>query len=109
MVARSAYTQLGYSPVVLLLCSLILIVLFIAPPLVLFASDWLARYLGVAAWIVMALTYLPTLLYYHRNPFWVLTLPLIGSLYLGMTWTSALRYWRGERSHWKDRTYLRQD
>jgi len=109
MVARSAYTQLNYSHWLLLLCSLILLVLFVAPPLALFGPDETARYLGIAAWLVMALTYLPTLLFYHRSPLWVLTLPLIGVLYLGMTWTSALRYWRGERSHWKDRTYLRQE
>ena len=109
MVARSAYTQLCYSIVLLLLCSLILVLLFIVPPLTLFAPDWLARNLGVAAWTVMALTYLPTLLFYRRSPFWILALPLIGTLYLGMTWTSALRYWRGERSRWKDRAYTRTD
>jgi hopene-associated glycosyltransferase HpnB len=109
MVARSAYTQLGYSLVLLLLCSLILLVLFVVPPLVLFTPDQVARYLGVAAWATMASTYLPTLLYYRRNPLWILALPLVGVLYLGMTWTSALRYWRGEHSHWKDRTYLRPD
>jgi hypothetical protein len=26
-------------------------------------------------------------------------------LYLGMTWSSAIRYWRGVRSRWKDRSY----
>lgn len=109
MVARSAYTQLSYSFVILLFCSLILFVLFVAPLLVLFAPDITTRYLGIAAWTVMALTYLPTLLFYRRNPSWSLALPLIGLLYLGMTWTSAMRYWRGERSKWKDRTYTRPE
>ena len=105
MVARSAYTQLGYSPVLLLLCTLTLVQLFVVPPLALFAPDRLAQSLGAAAWIVMAATYLPTLLFYRRSPLWILALPLIGTLYLGMTWTSALRYWQGERSRWKDRAY----
>jgi hypothetical protein len=26
-------------------------------------------------------------------------------LFLAMTWSSALRCWRGQRSHWKGRTY----
>ncbi len=107
MVARSAYTQLGYSIVILLLCTLVLMLLFIVPPLALLTSDVTARYIGVAAWVIMALTYLPTLIFYARNPFWSLLLPVIGSLYLAMTWTSAIRYWRGERSRWKDRKYAR--
>jgi hopene-associated glycosyltransferase HpnB len=108
-VARSAFTQLNYSLVILLLCSFILLLLFITPPLVLLVPDQSTRYLGLAAWIVMSLTYLPTLIFYRRSPFWVLALPLVGALYLGMTWSSALRYWQGERSRWKDRTYLRPD
>ena len=78
-----------------------------APPLVMLVPNPSTRYLGLAAWTVMSLTYLPTLIFYRRSPFWVLTLPLVGALYLGMTWSSALRYWQGERSRWKDRTYLR--
>ncbi len=109
MVARSAFTQLSYSLVILLLCSFILLLLFITPPLVMLVPNPSTRYLGLAAWTVMALTYLPTLIFYRRSPFWVLALPLVGALYLGMTWSSALRYWRGERSRWKDRTYLRPE
>ena len=45
------------------------------------------------------------LIYYQRSPLWGLALPIIGTLYLAMTWTSALRYWRGERACWKDRRY----
>jgi len=32
-------------------------------------------------------------------------LPVTGLLYVAMTWTSAIRYWRGERSRWKGRSY----
>jgi hypothetical protein len=46
------------------------------------------------------------MLRYYRMPlFWALLLPLSAALYLGMTWSSAMRYWRGVRSHWKGRTY----
>jgi hypothetical protein len=40
---------------------------------------------------------------------WALGLPLIAALFLAMTWTSAIRYWRGERTRWKGRIYQRQD
>jgi len=36
---------------------------------------------------------------------WALLLPLGAGLYLGMTWSSAIRYWRGVRSQWKGRVY----
>ncbi len=53
----------------------------------------------------MWLGYLPTLKYYGINPALGLTLPLAGALFLVMTWTSALRYWAGERSVWHGRVY----
>ena len=34
-------------------------------------------------------------------------MPLIGSLYLAMTWHSAIRYWCGSGSNWKGRHYGR--
>jgi hopene-associated glycosyltransferase HpnB len=107
MVARSAYTQLGYSVLILLLCTSVMILLFVVPPMALITTDMTARYIGSAAWVLMALTYLPTLLFYARNPLWSLAMPMIGALYLAMTWTSAIRYWEGERSRWKERKYVR--
>jgi TRAP-type C4-dicarboxylate transport system permease small subunit len=34
-----------------------------------------------------------------------LTLPLVAIGYLAMTWNSALRYWFGKPTIWKDRAY----
>ena len=49
--------------------------------------------------------YLPTLRFYTLKGMWALSMPVIAGLYLLMTWTSAIRYWRGERSRWKGRIY----
>lgn len=106
MVARTAYTQLKYSPILLIICTLIMISMFLAAPFVFMFSSHLEIYLvSILAWAAMFFTYLPTLIYYQRSPLWGITLPVIGVLYLAMTWTSALRYWRGERALWKDRRY----
>jgi hopene-associated glycosyltransferase HpnB len=103
MVARSAFTQLGYSTAVLLVVT-VLFALAYGLPFVLLGSAEAWR-LGLIAWIAMMLSYLPMLRYY-RMPFaWALLLPIGAVLYLGMTWSSAIRYWRGVRSRWKDRTY----
>lgn len=53
----------------------------------------------------MALLYRPTLAFYGRSWTWSLALPLIAALFLAMTWTSAVRFWKGDRSRWKDRVY----
>jgi hypothetical protein len=63
------------------------------------------RACGFAALVAMAVTYLPTLRFYGRSPLWALSLPVVGSFYLVMTWCSALRYYRRERARWKDRVY----
>lgn len=106
MVARTAFTQLRYSFVLLVSCTLIMISMFWAAPLAFLLLPAQEAYIvSTLAWMVMFITYMPTLIYYQRSPLWSLALPVIGTLYLGMTWTSALRYWRGERACWKDRRY----
>jgi hopene-associated glycosyltransferase HpnB len=105
MVARSAFTQLRYSNIRLLACTAIFIIAFWLPPAALMLPDAAVRMMAVTTLGAMMLSYLPTLRFYSRSPAWALAMPLIGSLYLAMTWTSAVRYWRGCRAHWKNRTY----
>lgn len=107
MVARSAYSQLRYSPWLLAGCTLAMALMFWAPPAALVLGDTAARWLAVCAWIAMAASYVPTLTYYRLARVWALALPLIGTIYLGMTWSSALRYWRGVRTAWRGRSYQR--
>jgi hopene-associated glycosyltransferase HpnB len=103
MVARTAYTQLRYNPLLLMLCTLALIVTFILPVVLLFHPALMIRGLAAGALLLMYITYLPQLRYYDLSLLWALTLPLTGTLYLAMTWTSAIRYWRGERMRWRGR------
>lgn len=107
MVARTAFIQLRYSSLLLGLCTLALLLAFLVPIAGLAAPDGAVRALSAAALAGMILSYVPTLRFYGRAPAWALTLPAIGLLYLLMTWASAVRYWRGDRSRWKNRTYIR--
>jgi len=66
-----------------------------------------AGQLALIALIAMMGSYLPTIRYYRLPLYWVLTLPAAAVLFLAMTWTSAIRYLRGERSRWKNRSYMR--
>ena len=106
MVARTAYTQLRYSPALLLLCTLLMALAFWAPVAGL-AGSLAAQIAAGTGLVAMAVCYVPTLRYYRLSPAWALALPLIGTLYLAMTWHSALRDWGGRRSVWKGRVYGR--
>ena len=104
MIARSAYVQLHESPWLLIAATATMALAFWVPPAAL-AFAGIPRWLGLAALIAMMLSYLPTLLYYRRNPLASVLLPLTASAYLVATWYSALRAWRGTRSVWKQRRY----
>jgi hopene-associated glycosyltransferase HpnB len=106
MVARSAFTQLKYSTVLLILCTIVMVSMFWMPLIGLIlpvSTEW--KWFFAAGWFAMVLSYLPTLIYYQRSTLFTFLMPLIGSLYLAMTWTSALRYFAGRRSEWKGRVY----
>jgi hypothetical protein len=65
----------------------------------------IAAVLSLIALIAMTLSYFPTLKFYRLSSAWALALPLIGLLYLAMTWSSAYHWWVGRGSAWKGRTY----
>jgi hopene-associated glycosyltransferase HpnB len=104
MVARSAYAQLGYSPLLLLGTLAGLFIVYIAPVLgALFAMYYvqLAAYL---AWIIMALMFQPILRFYRLSPLWGIALPVIGAFYAAFTLDSAIQHWSGRGGMWKGRT-----
>lgn len=108
MVARAAYIQLHCSAASLILCTLAMVLLYVFPVFMLLSSEPVLRYLALTAVSLMVLTYLPILRFYGRSPAWALGLPLTAGFFLAMTWSSAVRYWRGERSRWKGRVYQRR-
>ncbi len=105
MVARTAFTQLYYSTLLLFACTAIMLLMFWWPFVGLYLVDLSSLKFNLIALLLLLFLYQPTLRYYRLNGLWALSLPLIAGLYLMMTWTSALRYWKGERSRWKGRTY----
>lgn len=107
MVERTAFTQLRYSPWLLLATTFLMLLAFCLPWAGLFSSSVFVRSLAGAGIGAMLASYLPTLRYYRRSILWAAMLPLVGGLYLFMTWASALGYWRGKRSEWKGRLYAR--
>jgi hopene-associated glycosyltransferase HpnB len=107
MVARTAFTQLGYSSLALALCTVIMLATFTVPGIGLLLPVVKVKLMSAFCLLAMILSYLPTLQFYGMSPRWAILLPFVGTLYLAMTWTSAMRYWLGKGSHWKGRIYSR--
>ena len=111
MVARSAYTQLRTSPLLLAGTLLGMTVTYLVPPFALLAWPWhgsaLAAAAGGLAWALMAAAFLPTLRLY-RQPSWLAALLPVGALFYSlMTADSARRHWRGYGGAWKGRMTAR--
>jgi hopene-associated glycosyltransferase HpnB len=115
MVARSAYTQLRYSPALLAGTVAGLLLLYAVPPAAAIAGlAALARggggvaggatAAGLAAWALLSASYLPMLRLYRLSPLRAPTLPLIALLYAAMTVDSARRHHSGRGATWKGRT-----
>jgi hopene-associated glycosyltransferase HpnB len=103
MVVRSAYAQLRYSPFRLAGTILGMALTYLAAPLLaLFAGGW-PQILGACAWLLMAISFQPTLRLYGRSPLWGVALPLIALVYVAFTIDSAYQHWRGRGGLWKGR------
>jgi len=103
MISRSAYAQLRYSPLLLAATIASMALTFIAPPLLAIFATGVPRFLGILAWIAMALSFAPTLRFYRQSLLWSMALPGIASLYLYYTLNSAYQYARGRGGQWKGR------
>jgi len=107
MVARSAYSQLGYSPWALAGTVAGMAVAYLLAPLLVLGWPWhddaVALTLALAAWGLMALSFRSTLALYGKGPQMAPLLPLAGLLYTLMTIDSAYRHARGRGAAWKGR------
>jgi hopene-associated glycosyltransferase HpnB len=117
MVARSAYTQLGYSPALLAGTVAGLCWLYLLPPVAALGglataaaggdpagpAVWWCAGAGLAGWALMTLSYLPVLRLYRLSPLRAPCLPVIALLYTAMTVDSARRHRMGRGGEWKGR------
>jgi hopene-associated glycosyltransferase HpnB len=103
MVARSAYAQLRFSPLLLLGTIAGMALLYVAPPALAIFAHGAPRLLGAITWLSMAASYQPTLRFYRLSPFWGLALPAIAAMYLLFTIDSAWQHSKGRGGMWKGR------
>jgi hypothetical protein len=109
MVARSAYTQLRYSPALLAGTIVGLLLLYVVPPVAVVVGAfgwWWLLAIGGLAWLIMSGTFVPVLRLSDLPPWRAPLLPAIALLYAAMTVDSARRHWLGRGGAWKGRTVV---
>jgi hopene-associated glycosyltransferase HpnB len=105
MVARTAYVQLGFSPLLLVATTVGMVVTWLVPPFTALFGHGAASGLGAVAWLMLAGSYLPTLRRFGRSWLWAPLLPLVAAFYMAATVGSAVNHYRGRGVAWKGRAY----
>jgi hopene-associated glycosyltransferase HpnB len=103
MVARTAYAQLHYSPLLLAGTVFGLALTYLAPVVLALFAHGLGQTLGILAWLAMAVAFAPVLRFYRLSPAWAPALPAIAAMYMAFTIDSAYQHARGRGGMWKGR------
>ena len=103
LIARTAFTQLRYSSLLLVGTIAGMLLTYVAPVIFSFHTQPLIWRMSLAAWALMTLTYLPTVRFYRLSPLWAPLLPLAAIFYSYATCFSAVRYRMGRGGQWKGR------
>lgn len=122
MVARSAFVQLHYSPLLLIGTVLGMVLLYVCPVVLSALSIALSINASIStqtelntvaigtnaiAWLLLSLSFCPILKWYRVSLWKSILLPVSGFLYTLMTIDSARRFWFGKADAWKGRPYRR--
>lgn len=99
MIARTAFTQLRHSTLLLAGTAAGMLVTYAAPVVLAIAGSWMAA----LAWLLMSVTYAPMVRFYSQPAIAALLLPIAAAFYLGATVHSAIRYALGAGGQWKGR------
>jgi hopene-associated glycosyltransferase HpnB len=103
MIARTAFTQLRYSVLLLLGTLLGMLLTYVAPVALVLSASMFATICGAIAWVLMTCSFIPTLWHFRRSRYWAPLLPIAALFYTYATWLSAMRYWLGRGGQWKGR------
>ncbi|HYL83841.1 MAG TPA: glycosyltransferase [Candidatus Angelobacter sp.] len=104
LIARTAFTQLHYSSLLLLGTLIALFVTYVLPLFSFFEGADPAWFLAATAICLMVVSFGVTVRFYNLRFLWALTLPIAAVFFGYATFVSALRYWLGHGAQWKGRS-----
>ena len=110
MVTRTAFVQLSHSVLALVAAIAAMSVIYLLPPVAVLLGSNInspaVMVIGLASWIAMSASYLPTLKLY-RQPAWAsVFMPVSALLYTLMTIDSARKFLTGKPPSWRNRKIL---
>ncbi|MGD1805664.1 glycosyltransferase [Dapis sp. BLCC M126] len=109
MVARTAFTQLNYSPFLLVITVIGMKLVYFIPSLAIIFGViygwWKVLAIALLARLLMFLAYLPIIRFYQLSPMYAMSLPTVALIYTLITINSAWRHWQGQGGYWKGRVY----
>ncbi len=108
MIARTAFTQLRYSAILLVGTFVAMTLTFVLPLALTFSTNIRVWPFALAAWCLMTASFLPTVTFYRLRPIWAPLLPMAAIFYVFATGLSAARYWSGRGGQWKGRAQARR-
>ncbi len=108
LIARTAFTQLQHSLLLLIATMIGLFVTFWLAGILFFTGNDPAWIMASTAVSLMTTTFLLTVRFYGLSPIWAFTLPAAALFYGYATCVSAVRYWLGQGGQWKGRVQARR-
>ena len=109
MVSRTAFEQLNFSLIILIISSFSMFMIYVAP-FILFFTYWIFFDLKIFIINLLTLTlitvaFFPTFKFYNVDKKFLFLIPLSSLLYILMTVSSAINFYFKEGTNWKGRSY----
>ena len=105
MIARTAFTQLNCSPLLLAGTVAGMLTIYVSPVVLAFSRNRAAAALAASAWALMSALYAPMLRFYSLPVAYAPLLPAVALFYTAATVDSAVRHYLGRGGMWKGRVH----
>ena len=109
MVSRTAFEQLNFSIIILLICCLGMFLIYLTPYIILTISFFYLEknlmLINLLTIFLMTIVFIPTMKFYKVDQKYLAFIPLFSSLYIMMTCSSAKNYYSKKGNKWKGRSY----
>jgi hopene-associated glycosyltransferase HpnB len=109
MVSRTAFEQLNFSIIILLICCLGMFLIYLTPYIILaisvFDLEKNLMIINLLTIFLMTIVFIPIMKFYKVDQKYLAFIPLFSSLYIIMTCSSAINHFSKKGNKWKGRSY----
>ena len=109
MVSRTAFEQLNFSIIILIVCCLGMFLIYLTPYIFLaisiFALEKELMIISLTTIFLITLVFSPVMKFYKVSKKYLICIPFFSSLYIIMTCSSAINHYSKKGNKWKGRSY----